>query len=65
MTPLTLGQQVWFGMEGGEECVSFIVELDGDAVKRLWAVSRLAGGIVWVDNPPQAETPQPGCWWPK
>jgi hypothetical protein len=58
------GDRVWYGMDA-ESCVSFVAEVgDAGEVRRLWAVSRLAGGIVWVENPPQSDGPTPGAWWP-
>jgi hypothetical protein len=62
---ITIGSQCWYGM-GDEACVAFVVALHDDGtVARLWAVSRLAGGILWVDDPPQADAPTPGAWWPR
>lgn len=62
------GDQVWYIVDTTEWAVAFVVKLNPDgSVALLWAQSRDAGGVLWVDNPPQADptNPQPGTWTPR
>lgn len=62
------GDQVWYGFPFGandlEACVAFVAAVyDDGTVARLWFVSERGGGVLFVADPPEAQTPTALAWW--